>query len=215
MNAVEFHKTVKAEYAELGKKPILTMSRLRFELPMEATTTKYEFPTQVGVNSDMWNVRKTEFRQNPNDNFHIRRIGFFTAVTTAATDANFRLRTYPNEIEYTAAVAADVMNAYNANLSLNVNSTDVMTGYGMERHYFVPQTQRLSVAAAQNRDQVNLEVDGWVELDPPLMLGGQYTNTLVLNLLSPIANVPAAQNGRLIFILDGLKAANAAERIAK
>ena len=209
-----FFDKILSEYKLKGAGiPILSESQLRLEQPITATSTQYTFPVLQGdVGQGQSSVLATEVRLQTNDNFHIREIGFYLAQLVAATDTSFKLKTYPNEIELGAVPALDYFNIYNGLMKINVNQVDVLTNYGLIQHLFVPQTQRLSVVAAQNRDQVDFSENSREDLAPSLMLSGAYTNTITVSLPGAVTNALAGSLTRMVIIFYGLRAQNAAIR---
>jgi len=206
-----FFKKVKAEYAAKQLNPILNASSLRLELPMKTDVTSYQFPLLQSDTTSLWTgPTATEQRLQTNDNFHVEKIGFYIALTTASTDTNYRLKTYPAEVEWTAATANDIFNLYNGTMSITVQNVNVILGYRMTKHLVIPQTQRISVAANTVRDEVDLSSDCLITASPTLMLSGRLTNVIKIQLPAAITNAPAANNGRMILIFDGLTAQNAA-----
>lgn len=219
----EYYERIRREYLEADAKarqknqpapglPLLTFSTLRLETFVTGATT-FNLPILTGqVGPGMGNVLNTEIRLETNDNFHVAAIGFYIALTTASTDTNFVLKTYPNEIEFGAATAVDYRQIYNGIMKVNVNQVDVLTNYALADHWYVPQTQRISIAAASNRDELQVANDGVLPLAPSIMLSGAYTNTITITLPNAIANLVAANNSRMIVRFLGLRAQNAAIR---
>lgn len=220
-----FFNQIKAEYAAAdqaaaaqGAKPpgmpLLTESALRLEQFVTTTTTLYNFGVLTNdVTPGATAVNPTEVRLQTNDNFHIRSIAFYLAVTAASTDTAFRLLTYPNEIALvTVAATLNYMNIYNGTLNINVNQVDVLTKYRISQHYFVPQTQRLAATVNTNYDQADLQCDSVVPMAPGLMLSGAYTNTITLSIPGAVSSALASNNSRMVLIFDGIRAQNAAIR---
>lgn len=194
--------------------PVITESALRFERFISPTTTQYEFPVISGQSARGANsVLATEVRLELNDNFHIAQIGFYLAVTNNEDDTGFRLQTNPNEVFLTTqARALDYLTIYNGLLNINVNQTDVLTNYRLSKHMVVNQTQRLAPAINNNFDQFNAEDDGLVSLQPSIMLSGAYTNKISISIPAAITEALPDNNSRMIIIVDGLRAQNAAIR---
>lgn len=222
-NRQEFFERIKREYENASVKavaanqldpgvPILTYSSLRLEAFVTGATT-FTLPVLSGVvGPGMGNVLNTEIRLETNDNFHIGAIGFYLGLTAASTDTDFVLKTYPNEVEFGAATAVNYRQLYNGILKINVNQVDVLTNYPLVDHWYVPQTQRISVAANSNRDQLEVQDNGIVPMAPSIMLSGAYTNTITITIPNAIANLVAANNSRMIVRFLGLRAQNAAIR---
>ena len=193
--------------------PILTYSTLRLELPISATVTEMIFPVLDGVVAPgAASQFPNEIRLQQNDNFHIDTCFIGMTQLVAATDTNYRIKTYPNEVELGAANVNDYFNFYNGRMKINVNQVDVLTNWDVEKHLVIPQTQRLSVAANTNRDQYDAQADGVVEMRPSIMLSGAYTNTVTINLNAAVATALAGGLTRAVIIFRGLRAQNAAIR---
>lgn len=220
-----FFNQIRAEYEAARAKaleerkvdpgiPLLTESTLRLEQFVTAASTNFQFGVLTSEVSPGTNaVNPTEVRLQTNDNFHIRSIGFYLAVTAASTDTAFRLLSFPGDIPFgTVAIALNYMNIYNGNLNINVNQVDVLTKYRLSQHYFVPQTQRLAITLASNYDQLDLQCDALVPMAPSIMLSGAYTNIITVALPAAVNLALAANNSRMVMILDGLRAQNAAIR---
>lgn len=203
----------KSEGSKAPGLPLLTEAIIRLEQPITTTGTTYTFPVLQGdVGQGQSSVLATEVRLQTNDNFHIREIGFYIGQLVAATDTNFRLKTYPNEVELGAANVNDYFNFYNGLMRISVNQRDVLTNYGLINHLMIPQTQRISVAANSNRDQVSFENDARLNLNPSLMLSGAYTNVININLPGAVTTALAGNLTRAVIIFYGLRAQNAALR---
>ncbi len=194
--------------------PILTEANLRLEQYVVTNNAQYNFPILQGaVSAGSTSVLPTETRLEQNDNFHIGKIGIYLAVTAASTDTAFRLLTNNNEIFLgSAAIALNYLNIYNGSLKINVNQVDVQTNWRLSKHFFVGQTQRLSATVNNNFDQVDMGNDGLEDLNPSIMLSGAYTNTITINLPAAVNLALANNNSRIVIILDGLRAQNAAVR---
>jgi hypothetical protein len=215
---LDTYKSLSAKALAAGKPdpgiPILTQSTLRMEQFINANSTNYTFPMNDGqVASGSSSVLPNEIRLFINDNFHIHRIGFYLAVTAASTDTAFRLMTNPNEIFLgSAAIALNYLNLWNGTMKINVNQVDVLTNWDTLKHMYVPQTQRLSATVDTNFDQIMFKDDGMIEMEPSLMISGAYTNTLTINLNAAVTSALASSNSRMVIVMRGLRAQNAAIR---
>ena len=220
-----FFNQIRGEYAaanaaaeQAGQKapgmPLLTESALRLEQFVNATTTNYTFGVLTSeVSPGTTAVNPTEVRLQTNDNFHIRSIAFYLAVTAASTDTAFRLLTYADDVSFvTVAAALNYQNIYNGLMKINVNQVDVLTNYRLSQHIVIPQTQRLAVAVNSNYNQVDMQADSVVPLAPSIMLSGAYTNTITISLPGAVTSAIAANNSRMVIIYDGIRAQNAAIR---
>jgi len=219
-----FFNEVKSEYKAANEKaiaeglkapgmPLLTESQLRLEQTITTTTTQYLFPVLTGdVSPGSTSVNATEVRLQTNDNFHIRSIGLYIGFPSSSTAVDWRLLSYASD-QVTGAVATTTSyeTIYNTGLlNINVNQVDVLTKYRFSKHKFVPQTQRVAVAANSAYDQIDTSANGIVNLVPKIMLSGAYTNTITINLAAAVS--AAVANSRIVIIFDGLRAQNAAIR---
>ncbi len=216
-NKMAFFNKTKAEYAAIKAKhgisePIISPSSLRFECYLNSKITKLTFPVLAGVNGTNGNkVQPNEIRLEKNDNFHCDQIGIYLAVTADADDTAFRLLSNNNEtVLGSIAIATSYLNLYNGSLNINVNQVDVITNHRLTKHFVVNQTQRLSTAAGSNYDQIDLSKDGLVNVEPNLMLSGSDTITMTINLNNSVDLALADNTSRVVIIMDGLRAQNAA-----
>lgn len=224
-STTKFFQSIKQQYIDMNTKaeangqkapglPILTPASLRLEQFINTSTSSYQFGLLNGeVTPVTTTVQANEVRLLQNDNFHIHRIGFYLAVTAAATDTAFRLQTNANEIFLTsAAIALNYLNLWGGNLNINVNQTDVLTNWRLSQHFYVGQTQRLVGTVNNNFDQIDLSQDGMIVCEPGIMLSGAYTNTIKVNLNNAVTSAIASNVTRMVIVFDGLRAQNAAIR---
>jgi hypothetical protein len=184
---------------------VLSQSYLRFEVPLAAGQTTYTFDTLVNENTNPNYV--TQNKLNLQDAFVVSGIGFFLAVPAApatTTSTEFPLYSYPSGLGFSSAPAkAAAYGIYNGNMQLTVNQRTIITGWDLNRHYFVPQTQGV---APQSIDQLDLSQNGFYPAEPNIVMVGSKKNILQVVLGNGLS--ASQQDSRLVCIFRGILAQN-------
>lgn len=175
----------------------LTQSFLRLEQPI--TNNKAQYTFQVLTNQG--NPTNTEQRLNLQDSFVIAHVGVFVALPSSATDATYRLQTFPDPLIFTTGAAALGV-LYNGYLNISVNNNVLVPSWDIYRHYCVNQTQS---SVAQLNQNAGGE-DSFYAMEPNIILVGSKNNVLTINLPAAIATVDA--NSRIVLFLRGILAQN-------
>lgn len=180
----------------------LTQSTYRFEQPLVAGNTQYQFP--VLVNEAVFS--NTEKRLKQQDSAIVNSLAMFVALPASATDAAFQLYSYPNAFIF-GANAAPLNALYNGNLSLAVNNDILVPNWDLFKHYHVPETQQTAaLAAASPMDELNGAEDCFYPVEPNLVLIGSKNN--VINLTLPAGISAVAANSRIVLIARCITAQN-------
>lgn len=192
-------------------KAVLSQSYLRFEIALSTTQTQYTFDTLVNENLNTNFV--TQNKLNLQDSFIVSRIGFFIgiAASSAATETQVPLYTYPDAAKFTTANAnASLETVYGASMTYTVNQRQIVTGWDLYKHKVTPITQSgylpfstSTMVAANSNDFGN---DGFYPCEPNLILIGSKKNTLSVQLNGTLAAVQA--NSRLVCIFQGILGQN-------
>lgn len=189
---------------------VLSQSYLRLEVPLVAGVTNYTFDILVNENTNPQYV--TQNKLNLQDAFVLSQLGFFLAVpaSSATNEAAFPLYTYPNQVAFTATNDVAAQTIYNGQMQLTVNQRTIITGWDLNRHYCVNQTQQLEAKAAASPfkviDQMNGNVDGFSVVEPNVVLVGSKKNILQVVLPAGLASVEP--NSRLVCVMRGILAQN-------
>lgn len=186
----------------------LSQGELRLEVALTAVNNQFRFAVTNDQNNTT-NVRfPTEQRLPLQDTLVANEYGIFIAATSGNNDTNYRINTYPNTQQFAAADIAP-LNALYANGSFAiVCNKDVIVPYrGMLNHLYRPQTQQTAaLGAGSPDDQLRGSEDGYITLEPNILLIGSKGYEPVINLPANIAIVTA--NLRAILILKGVYAQN-------
>jgi hypothetical protein len=177
-----------------------TQSFLRLEQALAVGKTLYQFP--VMVNETQLGIYNTEQRLNGNDSFVISSMGIFLAAPTAATDAAYKLYTFPSPEAFTTALsAAAAMVLYNSRLSVAVNNNKLLPAWDILRHFKVPQTQ-FTAATNSPATQVDGAEDGWYPVEPNITLLGNLNN--VIQIEFPVGLTTLHPLSRIVLIFRGI-----------
>jgi hypothetical protein len=180
----------------------LTQSTYRFEQPLIAGNTQYQFP--VLVNESVFS--NTEKRLKQQDSAIVNSLAMFVAAPSSATDAAFKLFSYPNTIAFTTN-AAPLQALYNGNLSLAVNNDILIPNWDLFKHYYCPETQQTdALGAASPGDELNGAENAFYPVEPNIVLVGSKNN--VINITLPVGITTVAANSRIVLIARCITAQN-------
>lgn len=180
----------------------LTQGYIRLEQPMVAGQTLYTFP----VLSNQGSVFNTEQRLNLQDSFVISELAMYVALPTSATDATFKLFSYPNFFLF-AANAVPAQTLYNGKLNIAVNNNTILPAWDLQRHWSTTDVQQnAAVAAAVFQDKVNGREDGYYPVEPNIVLVGSKNYQVTIQLPAGLATVAAFS--RIILNFRGILAQN-------
>lgn len=198
--------------------------RLMVNLNAAGSVNSIQFPV-LTTNSTS---RATEKRLDITDMFTITNWSMFlikAGSDTAATDAQIAvapLYTWPNPQVFTGTnEAANLMNLYNASLSVTVDRDRVLDSYDAYRWYRVATAQKLIAQAAGTAgagEALHFQADGWEgpsygfsELDPEITLNGVGQNDLVLNLPTAVSMAGTNSTNFVALICRGIKWQNSSK----
>jgi hypothetical protein len=189
---------------------VLSQSYIRSEVAMSTTTTTYHVPILVNDNQNgATSSYNTSNLLNLQDAFVVSGIYIGWAAPGSATDTEFIPQTFNDgQIASSAAIAKSLYTLYNGNLQIVVNNRQILTGWDIMRHFFVPQTQQIAATGqTSNMSQVDFSENGFYPVEPNLVLVGSKNNQVSINLPSAIANIPTY--GRIVCVFRGILAQNA------
>lgn len=181
---------------------VLSQSYLRLEQPLSATGSTISFPILINQTGSGQAVRPTEQRLSLQDGFYVSGINIYLAVAASATDSKFALQTYPNPITF-ATGAANLYTFYNGQFTLNINQTNIITGFPLYRFVNIPQTQ---LTGATNSPIVQFDGTADCVLEPNILLLGSNNSILTVTLPAAIGTIDA--NTYAVIVLNGIKAQN-------
>lgn len=181
----------------------LTQSTYRFEQPLVAGNTLYQFP--VLVNQEVFSNTETRLLQQ--DSAVIYSIGIFAGAPASATDAAFIPDTYANPVKYGANATA-LQSLWNgSNLKITVNNDILVPNWDVLKHYNAPETQQTAaLGAGSPLDQFRGSFDGFYPMEPNVVLIGSKNNVIQVTLAQGITAVNA--NSRIIVMCRCITAQN-------
>jgi hypothetical protein len=191
---------------------VLSQSYLRLETGLVAGNTQYKFDVLVNENTQTTNFN-TQLKLNLQDSFIVSQIGFFICAPSSATDASYRLLTYPNKTAFGNPTALNTI--YNGYMQLTINQRTIIPNWDLYKHLDVPTTQQNMVTATfastagaglLAEDQNNADDFGFYPCEPNIVLVGSKKNELTVTLPAGLSAVTA--NSRLVCIFRGILAQN-------
>jgi len=189
---------------------VLSQSYLRSEVQMSTTTTSYHIPILVNDNQNgATSSYNTSSLLALQDAFVVSSIYIGWGNPASATDTEWIPQTFNDgQIASSAAIAKSLYTLYNGNMQIVVNNRQILTGWDIQRHFFVPQTQQIAATGqTTNMSQVDFSDNGFYPVEPNLVLVGSKNNQVSINLPSAIANIPTY--GRIVCVFRGILAQNA------
>jgi len=189
---------------------VLSQSYLRSEVQMSTSTTSYHIPILVNDNQNGANSSyNTSQLLQLQDAFVVSGIYIGWGAPTSTTDTEWIPQTFNDgQIATSAAIAKSLYTLYNGNMQIVVNNRQILTGWDIQRHFFVPQTQQIAATGqTTNMSQVDFSENGFYPVEPNLVLVGSKNNQVSINLPSAIANIPTY--GRIVCVFRGILAQNA------
>lgn len=183
----------------------LTQSSIRLEQPLLANQNQYTFQildNQPGAGGTIFN---TEIRLRQQDTFLPYEVGLFIALPTGATDATFRLYSYPNQFVFVNAIQMRAL--FNGQLRIMIANYQYTYGWDLQRHWVSNETQQTAAfGAGSPEDQNNFAVDGFYPMQPYILFAGSQKIEININL--PSAPTAVDANSRYVMLFRGLVAQN-------
>lgn len=205
-NAVAIFQQWAGPNVDVVKQFKLTQSELRLEQPLSANNSLYNFQVMNNMPGQGGQIFNTELRLNMQDTFVPTHVRVSLANPSSASDATFRLYTYPNQSVF--ANALQMRSLYNGQLKISVANYNYLYNWGLQRHWFSPQTQQTAAfGPGSPEDQLNGADDGFCPLQPYVLFGGSQNVQIQIQLTS---NPPSAvdANARYVMQFYGVVAQN-------
>lgn len=187
----------------------LSQSEVRLETNLNTNNNTFVFgvtPNQVNTSNVQF---LTENRLNLQDSLVASEYGIFVGQASGDTDTTYVLNTYGNTQNFAAADAAALDSTFysNGGFELKCNNDVIVPYRGLFNHWYKPQTQQTApLGAASPKDQLRGAEDGFVTLEPNIILIGSKNYVPQIVLKSNLAS--AAANLRCILIFRGILAQN-------
>lgn len=190
----------------------LTQSYLRFEALMSTSVTQYNLAVLVNQASTgaSGSSFPTENKLNLQDSFIASEIGVFIGKPSSASDATYKLFSYPDPGTFTTSATASYT-LYNGFFKLTVDNSNVAPYWDLNRHLKIPTTN-YSAPATASTGQVNMitefdgNTQGFAPVQPCWIFNGKQNIQASINLPTAVSTVETYQ--RVIVILRGHLAQN-------
>lgn len=187
----------------------LSQGEIRLEVNLTTTSNSFTF----GVTPNQQNTSNVQFaterRLQLQDSLVVSEYGIFVGQASGNNDTTFPLNTYGNTQVFAAADAAALDSTFYSNgwFSLKANNDVIVPYRGLFNHWYKPQTQQTAaLGAGSPKDQIRGAEDGFVTMEPNILLIGSKNYQPEINLAASLAS--AAANLRCVFIARGVLAQN-------
>jgi hypothetical protein len=187
----------------------LSQYELRAEVTLTATANQFTFALTQNTQNTTGVTFPTENRLTMQDSLCASEYGIFVGQPSSNTAINWNLNTYGNTQDFAAADAAALDSTFysHGNLSVRVNNDVVMPYRGIFNNWYKPQTQQTgALGAASPKSQLRGAEDGFVTLEPNLVIIGSKGYVAQINLPGNLASAAAFE--RAIIIFRGVLAQN-------
>lgn len=187
----------------------LSQSTIRLEVELNIANTNFVFGVTPQQQNSTGVVFPTERRLDLQDSLVVSEYGIFVCKPTSRADINFKLRTYGNIVDFTAAGAAAIDGTLYSNgyLKTTVNNDVIVPYRDLFSNLYRPQTQQTAaLGAASPDDQICGAEDGAITNEPNLLFIGSKNTIPEIILPGTMAVVDAFT--RVVYIGRGVLAQN-------
>lgn len=186
----------------------LSQSEIRLEVELTTTTAVFTFgltPNQANTTNQVFN---TENRLQLQDSLVVSEYGVFVGQPSSVIDTAWRLRTYGNTQDFGADAGPIDTTFFNQGyFSVKCNNDVIMPYRGLFNNWYKPQTQQTAaLGAGAPGDQIRGADDGFITMEPNLLLIGSKNYQPQITL--PAAMASATARLRAIVIFRGVLAQN-------
>lgn len=195
---------LKSDSRYKASKEKITRSFLRQEVVITNTNSKYEFDFNQDSSKQ---GNKTERLLRRQDIFYADSVGMFLVREVAAELGTGVLQTYPNPVAFPAAAGftpADLEIFYNAFLSAQIDQKIFFEFLDTQLFLCVPESQQIAAGIERSQRSPN---DGFIDLEPNLVLSGKRTNKLEINVPTfagaEVASVTAGTDHKIVMYARG------------
>lgn len=187
----------------------LSQNEIRLEVELNATANQFNFALTANQANTTGLTFNTENRLNLQDSLCVYEYAIFVGNPASRTDTLWNLRTYGNEVDFSAAQAAALNTTFYDHGSFRVTcNNDVIVPYrGLFNHLYKPQTQQTAaLGAASPDDQIRGSEDSMITAEPNIVLIGSKGYIPQIILPTNLASVATFE--RAIVIFRGILAQN-------
>jgi hypothetical protein len=187
-----------------------SQNEIRLEVELNNASNLFTFGVTTVQNNSNNFLFPTEKRLNQSDTLVASEYKIYVGAPSNRADTTYKLRTYGNIVDFTAAQALAIDGEFygNGQYSVKVNNDTIIPLRGLFNHLYRPQTQQTAaLGVGSPNDQFRGAEDGAITQEPNLLLIGSktYVPQITLN----TALVPAMAFTRAILIYAGVLAQNA------
>lgn len=187
----------------------LSQNEVRLEVNLDAVNNIFTFAVTPTQSNSSNVVFKTENRLNLQDSLVASEYAITVGLATGDTDTAYEQKTYPSTQVFSALVVAALNGTFYSNGSFQLRcNQDVIVPYrGLYNHIYRGQTQQTdALGAGSPQDQLRGAEDGYVTMEPNILLIGSKNYEPQIVLKSALAN--AVANLRCILTFRGVLAQN-------
>lgn len=187
----------------------LSQSEIRLEVELNTTSNSFVFGLTANQQNSTNIIFNTEQRLNMQDTLIASEYAILVGKPASQTSTAWQARTYGNTQDFTAAAAAALDSTFysNGNFSIACNNDVIMPYRGLWNHLYRGQTQQTAaLGAGSPGDQIRGAEDGYITMEPNILLIGSKQYQPQINLKSSLAACDA--NTRAVLIFRGILAQN-------
>jgi len=189
-----------------GKKNVrVAQSYLWSQIPLNSNVSSYVFNViDQQYNVGTQGLLPMERRLKQQDVFFTYKLGFYLLCVSTAAETNyqFTLMTFPSANFYGNAPwgipIANLMGLWTAGqLNVTVNGDVLTPAWDMGQHLVIPQTQvpPVGINGSPFFDQVNLNEDGYVVVEPNWIINGGNNNIYTVAYPNNYLNITTGSTG--------------------
>ena len=197
---------VRKAYQLKGRKPVLSPSTLRLQVPIVANKTVYQFPILDG---DAATAFAEAIYLNRSDEFTALEIGVFIGNNGGLpATVDYDLFSYQSEALTTAGITNAKALFSQGVLSIDINNVQYLQNWDVKRASFTPAIQQGNIFAAGGDTTVQQGQDGqsgFADLTPTMQFNGTAKTTRTLTLPAALS----ATAGVLVLMFRGFLALGA------
>lgn len=181
---------------------VLTQGEIRLEVELNATNNEFRFGVTPNQSNSNNFVFPTEQRLPLQDSICATEMFLYVCKPSSRTDTNFRLRTYGNLVDFTAAAAQSLDAQFygNGQFNMKVNNRVIVPQRGLQNFLYRPQTQQTApLGAGSPGDQLRGADDAGVTCEPNIVAIGSANNVPSIILPSNLTTVDEFTRAVLVF----------------
>lgn len=187
----------------------MSQGEIRLEVQLNATNNIFKFaltPNQANTSNVTFN---TENRLQLQDTLIASEYGLFVGQPADQTDTDWELKTNGNPVTFGATDGAILNSRFYSHgyFEMKVNNDVILPYRGLSNHLYKGETQQTAaLGAGSPADQIRLSEDGYITLEPNMLLIG--SKGYVPQIILPEALGGTFAYTRAVLIFKGILAQN-------